>query len=175
MQQPQGFVEPGSPPLVCKLSKSLYGLKQAPRAWFECFTTHLLTLGFVASSADCSLFVRIHGSSLTYLLLYVDDIIVTGNDPLYTNTLVSQLRLKFDMTDLGALKYFLGLEISHTAAGISVKQTKYARDLLHRFGMTGCKPCATPFSLNHLMMLVMLLVLLRMVRPIEQWLVLSNT
>lgn len=118
------------------------------RAWFECFTSHLLPMGFVASSADSSLFVRKYGSSITYLQLYVDDIIVTGSDPSYINTLVSQLRLQFDMTDLGCLKYFLGLEIARTAAGISVTQSKYARDIIKRFGMTGCKPCVTHMSLT---------------------------
>ena len=80
MQQPQGFVDRTRPNLVCKLQKSLYGLKEVHRAWFKCFTTHLLTLGFNASKVDNSLFVQKFRKSTTYLQLYVDDIIIIGND-----------------------------------------------------------------------------------------------
>lgn len=78
MSQPQGFTNPSKPGYVCKQHKSLYGLKQAPRAWFERFTTHLLSLGFTASTADPSLFVFHSKNAILYLLLYVDDIIITG-------------------------------------------------------------------------------------------------
>lgn len=102
----------------------------------------------MVSTVDTSLFVRKIGLSITYLLLYVDDIIVTGNDPSYIETLIDQLRQKFDMTNLGALKYFIGLEVIKTNVGISVTQTKYAKDILHRFGMSDCKPCNTPIAIN---------------------------
>lgn len=124
MQQPQGFISSSHPHYVCKLLKFLYCLKQAPHAWFECFTNHLLTLGFVASQANSSLFIRHLDDSITYLLLYVDDIIVTYNNPVYIDKLVAQLRLHFDMTDLGVLRYFLGHEVTHHACGISVTQSK---------------------------------------------------
>lgn len=88
MQQPQGFVDSSHPTYVCRLLKSLYGLKQAPRAWFKCFTSHLLTLGFEASTADSSLFVGHMDDTVTYLLLYVDDIIVTGSNSSYIGQLV---------------------------------------------------------------------------------------
>lgn len=146
MQQPQGFVQVGSSPLVCKLMKSLYDLKQTPCAWFECFTPHILTC-FVASSVDSSLFICKHGTSLTYLLLYVDNIIVTENDSYYIDGLVIQLCLRFDLTDLSALKYFLGLEVAHTLVGISVTWAKYAKDILNHFGMIG-KPCNALMSLS---------------------------
>ncbi|KAL4032318.1 hypothetical protein IC575_005389 [Cucumis melo] len=148
MQQPQGFVDKTRPNLVCKLKKSLYDLKQAPQAWFECFTIHLLTLRFNASNADSSLFVRKIGKSTTYLLLYVDDIIITNNDQPYIDVLISQLQQKFDITDLGMLKYFLGLEILRNSSGIFVTQTKNAKDVLQRFGMNGCKPCNTPIAIH---------------------------
>lgn len=89
MQQLQGFVNPSFPNYVYKLVKSLYGLKQAPRTWFECFTSYLLTLGFVAYVADSSLFVLVSNGSITYLLLYVNDIILTGNSSSYISTLVN--------------------------------------------------------------------------------------
>lgn len=135
---------------MCKLNKSLYGLKQALRAWFHCFTSQLLTYGFVASQVDSSLFVRNTHGSITYLLLYMDDIILTGNDNSYIDNLVSQLKTVFDMTDLGVLSYFLGLEVKYKSSGIIVTQTKYATDVLKWFGMVNAKSCATPCSVNDL-------------------------
>ncbi|KAL0560586.1 hypothetical protein IC582_000995 [Cucumis melo] len=111
MAQPTGFQDKTCPNHVSLLHKSLYGLKQAHRAWFERFTSYLFTLGFVASTVDPSLFIRSVESSLTYSLLYVDDIIVTGPDYLYISVLKNQLALEFKISDLGPLKYFLGLEI----------------------------------------------------------------
>ncbi|KAA0046494.1 putative mitochondrial protein [Cucumis melo var. makuwa] len=96
--------------------------------------------------ADPSLFIRSVGSSLTYLLLYVDDIIVTGPDYLYISVLKNQLALEFKISDLGPLKYFLGLEIQSSIDGIFVNQAKYLNDLLHTSGMTSAKSCITPMS-----------------------------
>lgn len=93
MQQPQAFFDAQYLHYACKLYKSLYGLKQAPRVWFECFTFHLLTLGFVASLPYSPLFVRAVDGSITYLLLYMDDIIVTGIDPIYINHLIAQVQI----------------------------------------------------------------------------------
>ena len=109
MAQPVGFVDQHHPSHVCQLHKSLYGLKQAPRAWFERFTSHLLTLGFKASVAGASLFVLCHGLVIVYLLLYVDDIIITGNDSSTISRIISELSIAFEFKDLGPLRYFLGL------------------------------------------------------------------
>ena len=109
MAQPQGFVDPSKPDYVCKLHKSLYGLKQAPRAWFERFTSQLETLGFTASTADPSLFIYKSKHDTLYLLLYVDDIIITGTSPTLLTTLISNLQTTFEVKDLGPLHYFLGL------------------------------------------------------------------
>jgi hypothetical protein len=79
-QQPPGFVDPGAPDHVYRLQKSLYGLKQAPRAWYQRFATFIRQLGFVASTSDTSLFIFRAGTSLAYLLLYVDDIVLTIAD-----------------------------------------------------------------------------------------------
>lgn len=89
MQQPQNFFDSTHPRHVCKPLKSFYGLEQAPRAWFDCFTSHLLTLRFQGFIADSSLFVRHKGGSITYL--YVDDIILIETDASYIGTLISQL------------------------------------------------------------------------------------
>uniref|UniRef100_A0A2N9GUP3 Uncharacterized protein n=1 Tax=Fagus sylvatica TaxID=28930 RepID=A0A2N9GUP3_FAGSY len=102
MAQPLGFVNSSLPSHVCHLHKSLYGLKQAPRAWFERFTSHLLTLGFTASVADASLFILSHKSVTVYLLLYVDDIIITGNSLSAVSDIISQLSTAFELKDLAA-------------------------------------------------------------------------
>ena len=148
MIQPPGFVDPTHPDHVCKLQKSLYGLKQAPRAWFERFTSHLLTIGFVASTADPSLFVLRTGSTVLYLLLYVDDIILTGNSSSAVTSLITQLAHTFELKDLGPLRFFLGLQIDYNCAGLFVHQKKYVSDLLLKFNMTNCKPASTPFSIS---------------------------
>uniref|UniRef100_A0A2N9EKA7 Reverse transcriptase Ty1/copia-type domain-containing protein n=1 Tax=Fagus sylvatica TaxID=28930 RepID=A0A2N9EKA7_FAGSY len=134
---------------VRKLHKSLYGLKQAPRAWFEHFTSHLLTIGFTASTADPSLFVFRQGSTLLYLLLYVDDIILTGNSTTAVTSLITQLAATFELKDLGPLRYFLGLQIDYGPDCLFVHQRKYITDLLSKFNMPTCKATSTPFSISH--------------------------
>jgi hypothetical protein len=146
MAQPLGFIDSAHPSQVCKLHKSLYGLKQALRAWFERFTSHLLTLGFTASLADASLFVLHHGSTTVYLLLYVDDIIITSNNSTAISDIVSQLSVVFELKDLGLLHYFLGLQIDYKKVGLFVHQHKYVSDLLHKFQMTDCKAAPTPIA-----------------------------
>ena len=89
MVQPLGYVDLAHPTHVCKLLKSLYGLKQAPRAWFERFSTELLHLGFQASLSNSSLFIFGQGSLVVYLLVYVDDIVMTGNNPQFLSSLIA--------------------------------------------------------------------------------------
>uniref|UniRef100_A0A2N9J0P4 Cysteine-rich receptor-like protein kinase 10 n=1 Tax=Fagus sylvatica TaxID=28930 RepID=A0A2N9J0P4_FAGSY len=146
MTQPIGFIDSAKPSHVCQLHKSLYGLKQAPRAWFERFTSHLLTLGFSASVADASLFILHHGSTTVYLLLYVDDIIITGNNPTAISDIITQLSNAFELKDLGPLRYFLGLQIDYKKVGLFVHQHKYITDLLTKFHMTECKAASTPIA-----------------------------
>jgi hypothetical protein len=149
MLQPPGFTHSDFPNHVCKLHKSLYGLKQAPHAWFERFTSHLLTIGFTASTADPSLFVFRQGSILLYLLLYVDDIILTGNSPAAITSLITQLAATFELKDLGPLRYFLELQIEYGSDCLFVHQRKYITDLLSKFNMPTCKAASTPFSISH--------------------------
>jgi hypothetical protein len=120
MAQPTSFINAAQLSHVCHLHKSLYGLKQAPRAWFECFTSHLLTLGFTVSVDNASLFVLKQGSIIVYLLLYIDDIIITGLDSTVISTIISQLSTTFKVKDLGPLRYFLGLQIDYKKAGFFV-------------------------------------------------------
>ena len=144
MQQPTGYVDSTHPTHVCKLHKSIYGLKQAPRAWFESFTTQLLTLGFQPSSADSSLFIYKDGPIIAFLLLYVDDIVLTGNNSFFLNQLITSLSQVFELKDMGMLHYFLGLQITRSSQGLTLTQTKYATDLLTKHNMLNCSPCKTP-------------------------------
>ncbi|VVA37944.1 PREDICTED: Retrovirus-related Pol poly from transposon, partial [Prunus dulcis] len=150
MKQPQGFVDSQYPNHVCKLQKSLYGLKQAPRAWNAKFTGYLPTLGFSVSHSDPSLFVKKTEVAVVILLLYVDDIIITGSDPSLVTSVIQALSEVFELKDLGKLKYFLGLEVQYHSEGkIFVNQAKYARDLIKKASMETCKPCSTPSKPHH--------------------------
>jgi hypothetical protein len=148
MTQPQGYVNPNQPNHVCKLLKSIYGLKQAPRAWFESFTSQLLQLGFIASTADSSLFIYKHHQVVAYLLLYVDDIVLTSNTPSYLDQLIAQLSTVFDLKDLGPLHYFLGLQVTRSSFGLYLNQAKYATDLLKKHNMLDSKPAKSPSCPN---------------------------
>lgn len=111
MTQPQGFVDKDKPTHVCKLRKALYGLKQAPRAWYNELRTFLLSFGFTNSIADSSLFIYNHHGLVLYLLVYVDDIIITSPSPNYIHQFISKLASRFSLKDLGPLSYFLSVEV----------------------------------------------------------------
>jgi hypothetical protein len=142
--QPAGFVDTTRPDMVCRLNRSLYGLKQAPRAWNHRFATFLLTLGFVEAKSDTSLFVYHHGADTAYLLLYVDDIVLTASSEPLLRRIIAALQQEFAMKDLGELHHFLGVTVEHRPAGLLLHQQQYTRDILERAGMSDCKPCSTP-------------------------------
>jgi len=121
----------------------LYGLKQAPRAWFHRLTDHLLE-GFTTAKSDTSLFVRYVGTSITILLVYVDDIIVTGNNDSVTSTLIKSLNASFSLKDWGTLHHFLGIDVQSTSDGLFVSQQRYIQDLLLHAKMDCAKPYSTP-------------------------------
>lgn len=113
MEQPTSFMASDSRHLVCKLRKALNGLKQAPHAWFERLSSYLITLGFVRSKADPSLVFRIKDDNYCYVLIYVDDIILTSNSSTDIQNLINLLHNKFSLKDLGKLSYFLGIKVSY--------------------------------------------------------------
>ncbi|XP_062088456.1 uncharacterized mitochondrial protein AtMg00810-like [Humulus lupulus] len=135
MHQPPGFKDISSPHLVCKLHKALYGLRQAPRAWFDKLKSALLSLGFTSARADTSLFLRITPQHTCFVLVYVDDILVTGSTTAAISTLISQLDTSFALKDLGNINYFLGIQVEHTDTGLHLCQKKYITDLLCRAKM----------------------------------------
>ncbi|XP_020700205.1 uncharacterized protein LOC110112350 [Dendrobium catenatum] len=144
MKQPIGFIDSHYPTHVCKLNKALYGLKQAPRQWFEMLTGFLRQLEFTASHSDPSLLIHWKGDSKVYVLIYVDDIIVTGSNPSTINHLLGQLTHRFKMRTLGTINQFLGITVLPTPTGLLLQQTRYAEEILARAGMINSKPVSTP-------------------------------
>jgi len=116
--QPSGFEDSSRPDFVCRLNKSMYGLKQAPRAWYSRFATHLLSLGFLEAKSGTSLFVYWRGSDTAYLLLYVDDIILTASSPTLLLWIISALQQEFSMKDLGELHHILGMHVQRYGDGL---------------------------------------------------------
>ncbi|GKA15748.1 putative RNA-directed DNA polymerase [Tanacetum coccineum] len=134
---------------VCKLNKALYGLKQSPRAWFGRFSKFMKGIGYKQSDADHTLFVKNNEGKVTALIVYVDDMVVTGDDEDEMNKLKDVLGAEFELKDLGKLKYFLGIEVARSSRGITMCQRKYTLDLLTETGMLDCKPIDTPIEQNH--------------------------
>lgn len=137
-----------SPNEVCKLKRSLYGLKQAPRVWFEKFQSTLLGFSFTQSQYDPSLFLQRTSKGIVVLLVYVDDIVVTGSDQEVISTIKQLLHSTFRMKDLGQLTYFLGLEVHYQPKGIFLNQHKYIQDLIQLASLTNVTSVDTPMEVN---------------------------
>ncbi|KAJ9562193.1 hypothetical protein OSB04_007353 [Centaurea solstitialis] len=144
MRQPPGYVNSSFPDHVYRLRKALYGLKQAPRAWYHRFAVYLSSLGFLSSKTDTSLFTYHRGSDTIYLLLYVDDIILTASSPTLISMVISKLSSEFPMSDLGPLSFFLGIAATRSTSGLFLSQSAFAQEILARADMVSCNPCSTP-------------------------------
>ncbi|KAJ0845012.1 putative RNA-directed DNA polymerase [Helianthus annuus] len=147
MKIPQGFSKPGDN-RVCKLRKSLYGLKQALRNWYQKFTNSLVGIGFKQTGADHSLFTLKSDGVFLAALIYVDDVIIVGNDLKRIEEVKVFLNDKFSIKDLGILKFFLGIEVARIKEGMVLSQRKYTLDILEETGMTGCRPSPFPMEQN---------------------------
>ena len=147
MKPPEGYTK-ALPGQVCKLNKSLYGLKQASRQWNQELSKFLSSLGYVQSKHDYSLFVKAKGESYTMALVYVDDILLTGNCPQEIADTKMALDKKFTIKDLGLARYFLGIEMCRTENGTYLHQRKYVLDLLKDAGLTAAKPTSFPLPQN---------------------------
>ena len=128
---------------MCRLKRALYGLKQAPHAWYTQIDSYFTGLGFSKSEVDPNLYQIVVEGKLLIIVLYVDDLILTG-DELLILSCKDDLAKEFEMKDLGLLHYFMGLEIWQRSDGMFVSQGKYAREILEKFNMHGCKPVDTP-------------------------------
>ena len=149
MKLPHGYSHPpGFPYRVFRLRRTLYGLKQAPRAWFAKFSSTISQHGFSGSSFDTTIFMRRSGHGINILLLYVEDMIITGDDMQGIEDLKYFLDRQFEMKDLDPLNYFLSLEVSSSADCYYLTQAKYTSDLISRASITDSKIVDTPIEYN---------------------------
>nr|AAK50132.1 putative gag-pol polyprotein [Oryza sativa Japonica Group] len=148
VEQPPGFEDPKNPNHVYKLSKALYGLKQAPRAWYERLKDFLLSKDFKIGKVDTTLFTKIIGDDFFVCQIYVDDIIFSSTNEVFCKEFGDMMSREFEMSMIGELSFFLGLQIKQLKDGTFVSQTKYIKDLLKRFGLEDAKPIKTPMATN---------------------------
>ncbi|KAG7533536.1 Zinc finger CCHC-type superfamily [Arabidopsis thaliana x Arabidopsis arenosa] len=144
--QPKGFEDPHFPAHVFKLKKALYGLKQAPRTWYERLAQFLLDNGFQRGSVDKTLFIFRSDSDILIVQVYVDDIVFGSTKTELVNKFVKTMTTEFEMSMVGELNYFLGLQITQSAEGIFISQSTYAKNLIKRFDMQTSKTAHTPMS-----------------------------
>lgn len=149
MEQPEGTVEEKNQGKVMRLLKCLYGLKQSPRQWNICIDTALKQLGFVRLKSDVGIYVKGEGEEAVYIALYVDDLFMVGMKLGNINVVKEGLGREFKMKDLGEARFLLGIEIRRQKNGdVFLVQEKYARGVLGRFNMEGCKLVSTPLELG---------------------------
>ena len=147
MAQPEGFVNSAKPHHICKLKKAIYGLKQAPRAWFDRFKDAMITQWhFQHSKSNSSLFYKWINGHVILVLVYVDDIILTGSNPQLIQQVIQDMYHTFALKDLGDLNYFLGIEVVKSANGLYLSQAKYIADILAKHDMVYSSPVSTPTS-----------------------------
>ncbi|RVX01687.1 Retrovirus-related Pol polyprotein from transposon RE1 [Vitis vinifera] len=146
VEQPEGFAIKGKEEKVYLLKKALYGLRQAPRAWYSRIDTHLLTLGFHKSLSEFTLYIKKIEEDILIVSLYVDDLLVTGSNAGFVNKFKAEMEQVFEMTDLGEMSYFLGMEVHQKQNEIFICQQKYAKEILKKFKMEECKSTSTPMN-----------------------------
>jgi hypothetical protein len=144
MEIPEGFPGAGDPGTVCKINCALYGLKQSPKAWYEHIDTWLTGQGLVHSEADSNMYHCIQNGKTTMILLYVDDLLITGNDESEILKLQTALANKFEMMDLSIVQNYLGAEFKYHPSGIFVHQRSYIKRILKKISLGKCNPCRLP-------------------------------
>nr|GEZ67567.1 retrovirus-related Pol polyprotein from transposon TNT 1-94 [Tanacetum cinerariifolium] len=150
INQPDGFVDTYHPDKVYRLKKALYGLKQAPRAWYDELFTFLVSKGFSKGSIDPTLFITKHRGDILLVQIYVDDTIFGSTNPKLSKQFEKLMHGKFEMSMMGELKFFLGIQIHQSPRGIFINQVKYAQEILIKHGMTSCDSVGTPMATKHL-------------------------
>ena len=148
MEKPPGFVAQGEFGKVCKLHKAIYDLKQSPRACFGKFRAAILMFGLRCCQSNCSVFCHTFERGKILLIVYVDDIIITGDDRKGIHDLKTFLQNSFQTKDLCKLRYFLGIELARSKEGIELSQRRYVLDILEETSLLGSKPVETPMDHN---------------------------
>ncbi|GJZ83315.1 putative ribonuclease H-like domain-containing protein [Tanacetum coccineum] len=144
--QPLGFEDPDFPDRVYKVEKALYGLHQAPRAWYETLLTYLLDNGFQRGKIDKTLFIKRHKGDILLVQVYVDDIIFGSTKKELCIAFEKLMHEKFQMSSMGELTFFLGLQVQQKKDGIFISQDKYVEEILKKFGFTEVKTTSTPME-----------------------------
>ncbi|KAK2435258.1 hypothetical protein QL285_020332 [Trifolium repens] len=146
VKQPPGFEDNEHPDYVFKLKRALYGLKQAPRAWYDRLSKFLIKNGYSRGKVDTTLFIKRKGKDVLLVQIYVDDIIFGSTNPSLVKSFSSLMQGEFEMSMMGELTYFLGIQIKQLEEGTFIYQTKYCLELLKKFGMTDSKIMETPMA-----------------------------
>ncbi|GKB76170.1 retrovirus-related pol polyprotein from transposon TNT 1-94 [Tanacetum coccineum] len=144
VSQPEGFEDQDNPTHVYRLKKALYGLKQAPRAWYDTLSKFLMANNFFKGAVDPTLFTRKSGKHILLVQIYVDDIIFASTDHNACNIFSKEMSSKFQMSMMGQMSFFLGLQVSQSPGGIFINQAKYALETLKKYGMDLSDPVDTP-------------------------------
>ncbi|GJR15923.1 retrovirus-related pol polyprotein from transposon TNT 1-94 [Tanacetum coccineum] len=150
VQQPDGFVDPDFPNHVYRLKKALYGLKQAPRAWYDKLSSFLIEHHFTKGIVDPTLFTRRHGDDILLVQIYVDDIIFGSTKPVFAKRFEKLMKDNFEMSMIGEMKFFLGLQVHQSPRGIFISQSQYTMDILKKHGMEKCDTVSTPMATTKL-------------------------
>nr|GEV53992.1 hypothetical protein [Tanacetum cinerariifolium] len=150
VNQPDGFADPYHPDKVYRLKKALYGLKQAPRAWYAELSNFLVSKGFSKGFIDPTLFITKHGEDILLVQIYVDDIIFSSTNPKLSKQFEKLMHNKFEMSMMGELKFFLGIQIHQSPRGIFINQAKYSQKILVKHDMTSYDIIGTPMATKHL-------------------------
>ncbi|KAK1431920.1 hypothetical protein QVD17_08717 [Tagetes erecta] len=148
VRQPPGFEDPDYPHRVYKLSKALYGLHQAPRIWYETLSKHLLEHGFTRGQIDPTLFMKRENDDLLCVQVYVDDIIFGSTSESMCKEFEEIMKCRFQMSSMGEINFFLGLQVKQSADGIFINQSKFVEKLLKKFKMQDCQTIRTPSDVN---------------------------
>ncbi|GKB85337.1 retrovirus-related pol polyprotein from transposon TNT 1-94, partial [Tanacetum coccineum] len=144
ISQPEGFVDQDNPSHVYKLKKALYGLKQAPHAWYDMLSSFLISQQFSKGAVDPTLFTRQARNDILLVQIYVDDIIFAYTNIAMCNEFSNQMTTKFKMSMMGQISFFLGLQISQSPRGIFINQSKYASEIVKKYGMLTSDSVDTP-------------------------------
>nr|GFA96561.1 hypothetical protein [Tanacetum cinerariifolium] len=146
--QLEGFIDADHPSHVYKLKKALYGLKQAPRAWYGELSTFLLQNHFFKGTIDLTLFIRRFYNDILVVQVYVDDIIFGSSHPRYIQLFSDLMKSRFEMSMMGEMTFFFGLQVNQSPCGIFINQSKYVLEIMKKYGMESCDPVGTPIKIK---------------------------